>query len=208
MLDSLTSLRQLFVCLWSTRSRMTAASWTCDSFSQFSDISQNLPSVLRHCWLGIRKGIWPVRKLSDEVLAWLSVWCKVQITCTYGSSWCHCHLSSLFLWCRLTHVVLKKRPLNGCVSVCLSVCLWYHSKPLSNTRQHVLILPTIIARHSREARSGIACCCMLRDAYGLAMVQALLCIVSSFSFFVPGDLDLRTGARFLYIVPNREVWSS
>ena len=28
--------------------------------------------------------------LSDEVLAWLSVWSEVQMTCIW-SSWCHCH---------------------------------------------------------------------------------------------------------------------
>jgi len=28
--------------------------------------------------------------LSGEVLAWLSVWSKVQIICIW-SSWCHCH---------------------------------------------------------------------------------------------------------------------
>ena len=39
-----------------------------------------LPSVLWHCWLGGRKGIWPVKNLSSEVLAWLSVWSEVQ-TC-------------------------------------------------------------------------------------------------------------------------------
>jgi len=33
----------------------------------------------------------PARKnLSDEVLAWLSVWSKVQMTCIW-SGWCHCH---------------------------------------------------------------------------------------------------------------------
>ena len=39
-----------------------------------------LPSVLRRCWLGGRKGIRPVKKLSGGVLAWLSVWSEVQ-TC-------------------------------------------------------------------------------------------------------------------------------
>jgi len=28
--------------------------------------------------------------VSDEVLAWLSVWSKVQIACIW-SNWCHCH---------------------------------------------------------------------------------------------------------------------
>ena len=52
-----------------------------------------LPSVLWHCWLGDRKGIWPVKKLSSGVLAWLSVWSEVQ-TCIWPS-WCHCHSLSL-----------------------------------------------------------------------------------------------------------------
>jgi len=39
-----------------------------------------MPSVLGHCWLGCRKGIRPVKKLSGGVLAWLSVWSEVQ-TC-------------------------------------------------------------------------------------------------------------------------------
>jgi len=36
------------------------------------------PSVLSRCSLGGRKGIWPVKKLSGGVLAWLSVWSDVQ----------------------------------------------------------------------------------------------------------------------------------
>jgi len=30
------------------------------------------------------------KKLSNEVLTWLSVWNKVQMICIW-SSWCHCH---------------------------------------------------------------------------------------------------------------------
>jgi len=49
-------------------------------------------------------------KLTGKVLAWLSVWSKVQMICIW-SSWCHCHpiiscsskiQNSLPLWCRLT----------------------------------------------------------------------------------------------------------
>ena len=50
------------------------------------------PSVLWRCWLGGRKGIRSVKKLSGEVLAWLSVWSEVQ-TCMWPS-WCHCHSRS------------------------------------------------------------------------------------------------------------------
>ena len=79
-----------------------------------------LPSVLWRCWLGGRKGIRPVKKLSGGVLAWLSVWSEVQ-TCIWPS-WCHCHSLSLAsvksrsvlpFWYRLTRVVPEKGPLNG-----------------------------------------------------------------------------------------------
>ena len=52
------------------------------------------PSVLRRCWLGGRKGIWPVKKLSGGVLAWLSVWSEAK-TCIWSSS-CYCHSLSCF----------------------------------------------------------------------------------------------------------------
>ena len=74
-----------------------------------------LPSVLWRCWLGGRKGIRPVKKLSSEVLAWLSVWSEVQ-TCIWPS-WCHCHSLSLApvksrlvlpFWYRLTRVFAAK----------------------------------------------------------------------------------------------------
>jgi len=60
------------------------------------------------------------KKLSSEVLAWLSVWSKVQ-TCIWPS-WYHSHSLSLAsvksrlvlpLWDRLTWVVPEKGPLNG-----------------------------------------------------------------------------------------------
>ena len=79
-----------------------------------------MPSVLWHCWLGGRKGIRPVKKLSGGVLAWLSVWSEVQ-TCIWPS-WCHCHSLSpasvksrlvLPFWYQLTRVVPDKGPLNS-----------------------------------------------------------------------------------------------
>ena len=67
--------------------------------------------------------------MSRGVLAWLSVWSKMQ-TCIWPS-WCHCHSLSLAsvksrlvlpFWNRLTRVVLDKG-LCVCVCVCVSVCL-------------------------------------------------------------------------------------
>ena len=80
------------------------------------------PSLIWRCWLGGRKGIRPVKKLSGGVLAWLSAWIEVQ-TCIWPS-WCHCHSLSLAsvksrlvlpFWYRLTRVVPDKGPLDGCV---------------------------------------------------------------------------------------------
>ena len=90
-----------------------------------------LPSVLWRCWLGGRKGIRPVKKLSGGVLAWLSVWSEAQ-TCIQPS-WCHCHSLSLAsvksrlvlpFWYRLTWVVpdTGKGSLNRCVCVCACAC--------------------------------------------------------------------------------------
>ena len=88
-------------------------------------------SVLWHCWLGGRKGIRPVKKLSGGVLAWLSVWSKVQ-TCIWHSG-CHCHSLSLasvkssYLGTQIGFTFLVpahhgspgKGSLNGCVCVYL-----------------------------------------------------------------------------------------
>ena len=82
--------------------------------------------------VGRQKSIWPVKKLSGGVLAWLSVWSEVQ-TCIW-SSWCHCHSLSLAsvksrlvlpFWYRLTRVVPEKRVVKtrACVCVCVDVSL-------------------------------------------------------------------------------------
>ena len=59
---------------------------TC-TFSLLFNQPSLLPSVLWHCWFGIRKAC---KKLSDEVPTWLSVWSEVQTSCIW-SSLCHCH---------------------------------------------------------------------------------------------------------------------
>jgi len=76
--------------------------------------------------VGRQEGHPACKKRSGVVLAWLSVWSKVQ-TCTQRS-WYHCHSHSLAsvksrfvlpFWYRLTRVVPDKGPLNVCVSVTL-----------------------------------------------------------------------------------------
>ena len=98
----------------------------------------------RHAFSALTLLVWhqeehpACKKLSVEVLVWLSVWSEVQIVCIW-SSWRHCHPQTpssvasfksrlvLSFWYQLTQVVLKKRPLNGCAADCrsmLSHCCW------------------------------------------------------------------------------------
>ena len=72
--------------------------------------------------VGRQEGHPAFKKLSSGVLAWLSVWSKVQ-TCIWPSGF-HCHSLSLAsiksrlvlpFWYWPTRVVLDKGPLNGCV---------------------------------------------------------------------------------------------
>ena len=72
--------------------------------------------------VGRQEGHPACKKLSVGVLAWLSVWSKVQ-TCIWPSGF-HCHSLSLAsvksrlvlpFWYRPTRVVLDRGPLNGCV---------------------------------------------------------------------------------------------
>jgi len=79
---------QSVICFSSSQNAGGSISYTCRPISHVF-----MPSVLRRCWLGGRKGIRPVKKLSGEVLVWLSVWSEVQ-TCIWPS-WCHCHSLSL-----------------------------------------------------------------------------------------------------------------
>ena len=88
-----------------------------------------LSSVLWCCWLGGRKGIQPVKTwvMSDDMLAWLSVWSEVQMICIW-SGWCHCRpvisASENPEWFILLVPAYPgspgKRPLNDCVCVCVS----------------------------------------------------------------------------------------
>ena len=105
--------------------------------------------MLWRCWLGGRKDIRPVKNLSGEVLAWLSVWSEVQ-TCIWPS-WYHGHCHSLSLasvksrlvfpfWYRLTRVVLEKWPLNGCVCVCVCAILQIYA--LTHSLTHSLDITT------------------------------------------------------------------
>jgi len=82
--------------------------------------------------VGWQKGYLACKKLSDGVLAWLSLWCAdlhiaqlmpMPLTHSLASEKWRLVLSFSY-W--LTQVVLEKGPLNGCVCVCVCYCcfLW------------------------------------------------------------------------------------
>jgi len=90
-----------------------------------------MPSVLWHCWLGVRKSIRPIE---NSVMAYSMVNClecgandlhMVQLMPLPPIISCFSKIQNgQRFWCRLTQVVLKKRPLNVrvCVCVCARVC--------------------------------------------------------------------------------------
>jgi len=108
-----------------------------------SSVHDGFPSLPWHCWLGVRKSIWPIK------IEWRGV--GVVICLERGADCLHMvqlmplhpkSLSSLAsfksrlvipFWYRLTHVVLEKRPLNGCsiVVVAVSTELWIVRKRLT-----------------------------------------------------------------------------
>jgi len=81
---------------------------------------------------------------------WLSVWSEVQVICIW-SNLCNCRpIISCFIkiqnglpfWCRLTRVVLEKRPLDGCSSsnslfVCLFAYLEDYTAEFHQYSEHV-----------------------------------------------------------------------
>ena len=91
--------------------------------------------------VGRQEGHPACKKLSGGLLAWFSVWSKVQ-TCI-RPSWCHCHSLSvasvksrlvLPFWYRLTRVVPEKGPLKGCACACV---LGYEGESLKKVLQMI-----------------------------------------------------------------------
>ena len=99
-----------------------------DTFNNFSYLKL-LPFSALMLLVGRQERHPSCKKLSDGVLAWLSVWSEVQ-TCICPSG-CHCHSLSLAsvkstlvlpFWYWLTRVIPEKGPLNVCVCVRTRLC--------------------------------------------------------------------------------------
>ena len=100
---------------------------------QSSEGTLCVPSLLWHCWLGVRKSIWPIKNWMMR--CWCGCLsgarCRLFAYGPAGATTIPKLLSSfasfksrlvLPFWYRLTQVVLEKRPLNGCSSS--YVALW------------------------------------------------------------------------------------
>ena len=138
-------------CCYSLHTNYSCVTWEQWLSKDYLHIAYR-PSVLWRCWLGGRKGIWPVKTewWGDGML---SVWSEVQ-TCI-RPSWCHCHSLSLAsvksrlvlpFWYRLNQVILDKGPLNGCV--CMHVCIYCRSK----RQPCVTICPVNYLKHYKKAK--------------------------------------------------------
>ena len=97
-------------------------SWFCWYINTAYYWYRSVPSVLWRCWLGGRKGIWPVKDW--VVRCWHGYLSGAR--CIWSSG-CHCHSLSLAsvkswlvlpFWYRPTRVVPDKGPLNACAHVC------------------------------------------------------------------------------------------
>ena len=145
--------------------------------------------MLWRCWLGGRKGIRPVKKLSGGVLAWLSLWSEVQ-TCIWPS-WCHCHSLSLAsvksrsvlpFWYRLTRIVPEKGPLNG---MCVCVFIGWFFLAVSSVLQVKVNCGKSVTSHRLVVR-----CCILaaswksNKALDLHYVETSLCTWSPVHFLL------------------------
>ena len=110
--------------------------------------------------VGRQEGHLACKKLSGEVLAWLSVWSEVQ-TCIWSSGF-HCHSLSLAsvksrlalpFWYRLSRVVPDKGPLNGCVCVC--VC--YQNNVIKHTYSGSSLVSRRLSCLSSANQSWLSC---------------------------------------------------
>ena len=145
--------------------------------------------MLRRCWLGGRKGIWPVKKLSGGVLAWLSVWSEAK-TCIWSSS-CYCHSLSCFSKIQIgfTFLVLAHAGKPGQRAVKrVCVCVPYVVYQISKTFNILfIIIPP----------------CHLQIS--LHLILSTFIIVTSLSIFTL-PLALKSVRKKVYSVTNYAVW--
>ena len=96
-------------------------------FADIRDVSKAFSALT--LLVGQQEGHPAVKKLSSEVLAWLSVWSEVQ-TCIWPR-WCHCHsLSLASVKSRLVPAHPGSPGQRAVKRVC--VCVWHQGLQLTN----------------------------------------------------------------------------
>ena len=133
--------------------------------------------MLWRCWLGCRKGILLVNKVSGGVLAWLSGWREVQ-TCVWPS-WCHCYSLSLASVKSRFFTVLVPAHLgspgqSAIKRVCVCVCVLYFVSPwivsktdrkFSKVFQCVQSINLLSNKDQRPLTSGIVIVYRVQSVY-------------------------------------------
>jgi len=125
--------------------------------------------------VGWQEGHPACKKLSGEVMVWLSVSNEVQMICIW-SSWCHCHpivscsskiQNDLPFWWGITQVVLEKRLLNGCSSMDVVVVQLLQQLPLLFTFRlnGIFCSYCMSAECSKKKISGITTAAILQTGF-------------------------------------------
>jgi len=134
--------------------------------------------VLWRCWLGNKKDIRPVKKLSGGMLAWLCVWVKVQI-CIWPS-WCHCQSLSLAPvnpdWFYLSGAGSPgyfRTKSKRIVFVCVCVCYMMFNRLPSVLRHCWLGGRKNISLKHIEWWGVVVVICLKQSAYDSHMVQLM-----------------------------------
>ena len=144
----------------------------CFSYSIFLHLMWDiLPSVLWHCWLGGRKGIWPVKT------EWWGA--SMVISLEWGADLHTAQLMPLPLtvscfskiqiglpfWYRLTRVVPHNWPLNGCVFVSSGAAVW--ERVIESTVGGTVCCSEMWPRGQRQKARVRRDCCLLAISSGI-----------------------------------------
>jgi len=129
-------------------------------------------------FLGIRRSVWPVKKLSHEVLASLTVWSEVQ-TIAYGPADASSSLASLKFrfWCQLSQVVLEKRTLNSCLSLSWC-CAVTNDKRINGNKESVVeFVPSVAVSQAWWSTLLSFCSCCVKWTNSKTYLLTLCCHV-------------------------------
>ena len=145
----------------------------------FSLLSK-MPSLLGHCWSGIRKSIRPI-KIADMVIC-LEESAEDLHTSLADATATLSSLPSLKsrlawpFWCHLTQVVLEKSPLNGCFWVSI-LCQAVYDDAVQGLNAFVCVLLVV------QSAGGVSWSKWCRRRRSRAALTGLFCLVRPLSWY-------------------------